>query len=1084
MFLGVWLPILALLLSTGFLTALDRDEALWLRYPALSPDGQRIVFSYRGDLFMVSSKGGEARPLTRHEAYDFSPVWSPDGQSIAFASDRYGNFDLFVIPADGGEARRLTFHSADDVPSAFGPDGNILFYSSRMDSVKSSYFPSGALPELYSVNPAGGRPSQVLTCGAVNARQSSSGQLIAYQLEKAYEDAFRKHDKSAFSRDVWLYDKGNNSHRQLTEDGWDDREPVFSPDDRVIYYLSERSGSFNVWKMPLEGSAKAEQLSFHTLHPVRSLTISASGDLCYSFDGALYILGKGQKEPRRVSVALRTDWQKNADPIFPIGGKATEMVVSPNEKEIAFIARGEVFVSSVDHGTTKQITHSPEQERSVSFSPDGRKLLFASETKGSWNLFEARLQRPDEPYFYSSTLVDVEPLLVSDKESFQPAYSPDGKELAFLEERTTLRILNLASKELRTVLGADKNYSYADGDQWFQWSPDSRWLVVSFMDRGRWMDEVGLVDATGRQPVLNLTNSGYYDSLPKWGLGGKLIYWTSDRHGMRSHGSWGAQGDVYGLFLTREAWDRFNLSKEDFELLKEKEKQDEEKKAESEKNKGDKKAQKDEKKPSPLIFEMRNLEDRRMRLTAHSSDLADFVLTPDGEKLFYLARFEKGFDLWVHEFRENKTKLLAKLNGRQPGMEMGKEGKFLYLINNGSIQKVAVADGTITPISYSGVLVQDARKEREYLFEHVWRQIYKKFYRDDMHGIDWPLMRKEYEKFLPHISHDYDLAEMMSELLGELNASHTGATYRPQHQDPDATADLGLFFDPDHQGDGLKVLEVIERGPLDRAESKVRPGSVIEKINGQIVKAGENHYPLLNRQADRRIRLSLRGEDGKTWDEVVKPINRGELSQLLYQRWVKTRRQETERLSKGRLGYIHVRGMNDASFREVYSEALGRFSDKEGLVIDTRFNGGGNLHDDLANFLNGEKYLEYTPRGQKIAEQPIRRWTRKSVVIQNEGNYSDAHMFPYAYRFMKIGKLVGMPVPGTGTSVWWETLHNGTITFGMPMVGYVTNDGKYLENNQVEPDIRVNNDPQSASEGKDLQLEAAIQSLLADIEKK
>lgn len=1081
---SIWLLILLFCLPGGSLKAASaQDEALWLRYPAISPDGQRIVFSYQGDLFLVSAQGGEAQVLTRHEAYDFNPVWSQDGQSIAFASNRYGNFDIFIMPVGGGEARRLTVHSADDIPTAFTRDGRVLFYSARMDSLRSTYFPSGVLPELYTVDTAGGRPQQLMTCAAVNADQSASGEFIAYQLEKSYEDIFRKHDKSAFTRDVWLYSQKDGTHRQLTEEGWDDRQPVFAPDDSAIYYLSERSGSFNVWKMPLEGSTSARQLTFHSDHPVRSLSLSEKQDICYSFDGALYVLEAGAKDPRRLTVMVKSDRLQNDDPVYGIGGKATEMAVSPNEKEVAFIARGEVFVTSVEHGTTKQITHTPEQERSVSFSPDGRKLLFAGEIGFSWNLYEARIQRSDEPYFFSSTLVKVETFWQSGKESFQPAYSPDGKSVAFLEERTILKVLNLADKQLRTVLAGDKNYSYADGDQWFQWSPDSRWLIVHFMDRGRWMDEVGLVDASGKEPVRNLTNSGYADSVPKWGLGGKMIYWVSNRHGLQSHGSWGSQNDVYGLFLTREAWDRFNLSKEEFELLQEKEKEAEKKKDED-KDKKRRKSDKEEKKIEQLSFEFRNLEDRRRRLTSHSSDLSDFVLTPDGEKLFYLARFEKGHDLWVHEFRENKTSLLAKLGGRYPGMEMGKEGKYLYLISQGAIQRIAVADGKSTPISYSGDMVLNAPAERSYFFEHVWRQIYKKFYVENMHGVDWPRYKKAYARFLPHIGHEYDLAEMMSELLGELNASHTGATHYPQHAKADATADLGLFFDPGHQGDGLKVLEIIEKGPLDTAQSKVVPGTLIEKINGQSIKAGENFYPLLNRQADKRVLLSLKGPDGRSWDEVVKPISRGELNQLLYQRWVRTRREETERLSKGRLGYIHVRGMNESSFREVYSEALGRFSDKEGLVIDTRFNGGGNLHDDLANFLNGKKYLEYTPRGQKISEQPIRAWTRKSVVIQNEGCYSDAHMFPYAYRFMKIGKLVGMPVPGTGTSVWWETLHSGTLNFGMPMVGYVTNDGRYLENNQVEPDIRVNNDPQSTEAGKDLQLEAAITSLLSDIDKK
>jgi tricorn protease len=318
-----------------------------------------------------------------------------------------------------------------------------------------------------------------------------------------------------------------------------------------------------------------------------------------------------------------------------------------------------------------------------------------------------------------------------------------------------------------------------------------------------------------------------------------------------------------------------------------------------------------------------------------------------------------------------------------------------------------------------------------------------------------------------------------------LNASHTGSGYRYNMNNGDATALLGLFYDQGHKDAGLKVKEVIAKGPIDKASSKVKEGTIIRKINGVTLTAGMNHYPLMNRQAGKKVLLTLYDPaTKKEWEETAKPIGINPLYRLLYDRWVKQRRDMTERMSKGRLGYVHVRGMNDASFRVVYSEVLGRYANKEGIIVDTRFNGGGNLHDGLANFLNGKKYFSYVPRGQKIAEQPIRSWIRKSIVVMNEGNYSDAHMFPYAYRALKIGKLVGMPVPGTGTSVWWESLQDPTLYFGIPEIGYLGSDGKFLENQQIEPDVKVNNDPVSAAKGRDKQIETAIKVLLKDIDNK
>ncbi len=378
--------------------------------------------------------------------------------------------------------------------------------------------------------------------------------------------------------------------------------------------------------------------------------------------------------------------------------------------------------------------------------------------------------------------------------------------------------------------------------------------------------------------------------------------------------------------------------------------------------------------------------------------------------------------------------------------------------------------------------------ERAYMFEHAWRQVKRKFYRADLHGVDWQAMKENYATFLPSIQNNRDFTELLSEMLGELNASHTGARYRPRGSDRDETADLGLLLDVHYQGAGLKVAEVLPQGPADLDTSKIEPGVLITHIDGQRIEAGDNPWPLLNKKADKLVRLGLHNpETNEDWEEVIKAISPRETQSLLYERWIRGRRELVDKLSGGRVGYVHIQGMNDGSFRRFYRDVLGRNSDKEALIVDTRFNGGGWLHDDLVAFLGGKDYIYFKPRGKEVGDlgaEPAFRWSRPVVVLQSESNYSDAHMFPYAFKQLQLGKLVGTPVPGTGTAVWWETLIDPSVVFGIPQVGMVTPEGEFLENLELEPDVLVYNSPESVARGEDLQLAKSVEVLLEQLDNK
>ena len=373
----------------------------------------------------------------------------PYSRSIAYANDTYGNFDVFLVAAEGGPSRRLTTHSAPEFPLSFTPDGReVLFSAQRMDARTNMLFPTGAASELYKVSIDGGRrPDQILTTPAMAAQYDRAGTRLLYEDWKGYENLWRKHHVSPVAHDLWLYNPATGQHRQLTRHGGEDRDPVWSPDQQSVYYLSEQSGSFNVWKMPLDQPEAAVQVTRFSRNPVRFLSIAGDGTLAFGYDGELYTLAPGASEPKKVAVRIAADARASRIENLKLAQGATEISPSPDGQEVAFVVRGQVFVASTEFGDTRRITDDAAQARSVSFSPDGRRLVYATERDGAWTLAEASLPaaRKDAPYFYSTAQVHIRTLLKNEHENFQPAYSPDGKEVAYLEDRVTLKVLNLAS---------------------------------------------------------------------------------------------------------------------------------------------------------------------------------------------------------------------------------------------------------------------------------------------------------------------------------------------------------------------------------------------------------------------------------------------------------------------------------------------------------------------------------------------------------------------------------------------------------------------------------------------------------------
>lgn len=1067
--------------------ALAQESPLWMRDCAISPDGTTIAFTYKGDIYTVPVSGGRAMQLTSHPAYDTAPVWSPDSKKIAFASDRMGSLDVFIVSREGGVPQRLTTHSGSETPIVFKDNGHVLFAAAIQPSAEDMQFPSGTFNQVYEVSVEGGRPRMFSSMPMEHISIRKDGKQWLYQDKKGYEDPWRKHHKSSIARDIWMYTPGTpGSYAKLTAFRGEDRDPVWAPDGESFYYLSEENGTFNVFKRRL-GSASSTQITRHTVNPVRFLTIAENGTLCYGLDGEIYTLAPG-KQPKKVKIEIMSD-RLDRDVIRQVlQNGVSEMAVSPDGDEIAFIVHGDVYVTSVEYQTTKQITDTPEQERDVDFSPDGRSLVYASERDGLWQIYQASLVKEDEKQFTYATEIKEERLTKSSKTSFQPQYSPDGKEVAFLEDRTAIRVMNLKSKKVRTVMDKKYQYSYSDGDQWFQWSPDSKWILSDFIGVGGWNNkDIVLLKADGKGEMHNLTQSGYNDGRAKWVLGGKAMIWSSDRAGFRSHGSWGAESDVYIMFFDLEAYEKFRMNDEDLALYEEAEKErkmkEAKEKAEQDKKKKGKKHKKDDKKEKEeeetLTFDLENCRDRVMRLTANSSLLGDALLSKDGNMLYYLTSFEGPQDLWVRDLKEGSTRILVKGIGRGYLVQSKQGG--IFICGGGGMREIDMRSGRPERIEFEAFFNYRPYAEREYIFEHAWQQVKDKFYMKDLHGVDWNGYKKVYEKFLPYINNNYDFAEMLSELLGELNASHTGARYSGRGGAM-PTASLGVFYDETYKGDGLKIKEIPAKSPFAQIKTKVTEGCIIEQIDGREVKKGEDYFPLLEGKVGRKIRLAVYNPDTKErFEETIRGIGAGQWNKVLYHRWVERNRAEVERLSGGRLGYIHIEAMNSESFRETYSELLGRYRHKEAVVVDVRHNGGGWLHEDLMVLLGGKEYQRFVAQGQYIGSDPFNQWTKPSCMLVCEDNYSNAHGTPQLYQALKLGKLVGAPVPGTMTAVWWENQIDPSLVFGIPQVGCVDMEGNYAENHELEPDVLIYNSPADVLQGRDAQLEAAVKILLDEL---
>ncbi len=1052
-------PALILFLSLVSLAGLAADDnANWggpfVRHPSISPDGRTVAFSWAGDIWTVPAGGGAARRITVHPAYDSNPVFSPSGKLIAFGSDRAGNNDVFAIDTAGaGEPVQLTYHGSSDRPVGWTPDGlDVIFLAVRDLSPRRIATP-------YRVPADGSRmPSKLWSVLAMHTAISPDGGTYAFT--RGYSPWYRKHYRGSGNYDIWLYNPADSSYRQFTAGDASEINPMFAGPDKRLYYVSERDGTFNLYRKPL-GSAPeeaGEQLTRFSGDGIRRSAISADGATAVFSRGTdIYLLSLGRPgEPRRLRVRLPADSRSNATVWETFTRDTESFTVSPDEKQAAAIVRGELFVvENVEDGITRRLSSTVTRETGPAWMPDSVSLLFTSDSAGSQDIYRIASADSALPMLYRARHFKLERLTSGSQDEHSPTPSPDGKKIAFVRGRGDLMVMDSdGSRPRMLVAGWDEPK--------FRWSPDSRWLAYSRNDI-EFNEDVWIVPADGAAGPVNVTRHPDADSDPVWSLDGRKLGFRSRRNGDNNV-------DVYFIYLRK---DDQELSPDQRRWREQDEKQQEEDKQDA---------------VPEVRIDFERIHERIVRVSSLPGDEGAPSISPDSKTFAFGASTDSENDLYTVDWNgKNLTRLTT--GGHSPaGIQYSPDGKTIYYLRSGGRpHKLTVAAKKTEALPLAARMDIDIRAERRQVFLEGWRVLNDYFYDPGFHGADWSAMR---DKYLPAVEagiparEDFD--DLVRLMLGELNASHLGIYPPGDGNKTVPVGALGVRLNETFEGPGFKVAEVLSRGPADREESRLAAGDVITSVAGQAALPGDNLYRLLYDAVDKLVLLKVRSPDGTQREVLIRPTGIGGQNDLVYHDWVDKRRAIVDSLSGGRLGYIHIRAMGWSSFeefeRELYSECHG----KDALVIDVRNNPGGWITDYLLAVLSVKRHAWTIPRGAKNSgypqdRLPVYSWVKPVATLCNELSFSNAEIFSHAFKTLGLGPLVGQTTGGAVISTGGTRLIDGSL-FRVPFRGwYVQGSGINMERQGAVPDIVVPEPPGEEGSGADSQLARAVGALMERI---
>jgi tricorn protease len=1031
----------------------------WLRFASIAPDGETIAFTHRGQIFVVPSDGGLAVPITSNGIYSHGAVWSPDSESLAFASTLNGSEDIYLTDFSG-TLTRMSWSERNEVPTSFSADGNsILFSTSGLgDAERSVQFALSRKSQLYAVDIETGRERLVLPNYAPEALWNRSMDKLVYTFDPAGDSEVRQHRVAANARQLYIFDPTTGKHvRVFDVDGKDRHDPVWSADGSTLYYLSEASGTLNVWRHEI-GSTTETQLTSFTGTPVRDLSIADDGTLAFINDGRIYVIARGNETAQAIEV-MTLDQRASLDQNVRIA-TADQFVSSPDGKHFAMTKLGNVFLLDAE-GNYRQVTTTPEEERDVAFAPDGSALIYASQRDHVWGLYGVELATGDD---LMTVPLDEKVLHIPENGSaYQPQFSPDGSKIAFVANKREVQVLDPETGVVTVLFDReDYNSSYGYGDQWFDWSPTSEDLLVLWRSTsGAGLARAAIVPADGSarpQPISTYVpdfSAGF------WSVDGSQVIGHTTLYADRTAQLHAVGADLYQIFISEEA-------RQDFLDLAE----------------GDV-AQDD---IAPKRYEVDTLPSER--LSGRLQDGVSYVYpTQDGKSLVTVTLSgETTYLISTVDLISGQSQVIQSLdvNEVQHVSHVAASNVIDFKSTNGVVRVPVFQPDQVQRVPVTMFSTYNPDKQRYAAFEQVWADLREWFYSPAFEGRDWETIGAKYRAYLPSIATDREFADLIENMFGELSASHLfshGATPEETQAGLGTHNDvLGVYLDYGYEGAGRRIAAILPGGPLDRKGLDIGPGDVIASINGSAVPEAGGISRLLDLNLQKSVVLGVTDSDGSNQRFVpVRPIDVWTENTLAAQRWRDARREMVDRLSNGCVAYQYVAHMMPDDYLGVLGTFSGTTKAKAALV-DIRSNGGGNLTRELITLLTGEPYGIVGREDGPWTVDPDNRWTGPSAVLVDSYSYSDASIFPQAYQDAGIGPLVGDEILNTGT---YRNQFTSRILPGynyyIPVLPVRRLDGTYYENRTIEPDIHVPFDPNNAGIGVDPQLEAAVAALMEQI---
>ena len=1063
-------------------------EARLVRYPHYH--NGRIVFTYLGDLWTADENGQNIQRLTVNRARDVYGRFSPDGKWIAFSSERNGNLDVFLIPASGGAPKQLTSHSADDTVLGWAADSrSVMFSSNRGEDF---------MPQLYLVSINGGVQWRAGTDMGVQASYSPDGKKLAYnQKSQVY---WRKYYRGSYQSDVMIMDVAAKKFTQVTDFEGLDSWPMWA-NDGFIYFVSDRDGNglTNVWRVG-ESGGKADRVTTFKAGDVRWPSISADGRMImFEHDFGIWKLDVNTKKATPISLNIDAETEDNLSEMQPFTGQADDFELAPSSRRIAFSIHGEIFTAPVEEGDIKQVTEGSARDRGVGYSPDGKWLSYVSDQSGREELFVVAVDGSAP----AQQLTDIDAL----KQSY--TWSPDSKTIAFVSSDDKLRTLNVASKQIAVL-----DSSRYGGLGTPSWSPDSKWIAYSKSDISRTSD-VYVIAASGEEKTPHkVTFDSYSDANPRFSPDGrKLFFQRVELAGGNSVSS----VQIYSVGL--EHLDRDPDDPEEREAETNQAAQQPEGAGEGGAPPARRPPQ--NRPPHETKMDWAGLKHRTRQITRMPFPVSNYIAAPDGRTLLFVTSEPAGLASVpvIYSIQDDGRRLARISSGLPPSedgeagggggggfgggiseLNLSRDGRTLFFRERNGIYSVAVggagapalATATVRPadagrrrINFNVRVRVDRQTEWAEMFDDGWRTMKYRFYDPQMHGFDWDAARAKYRPLVDFVGDRQELLNIINEMIGELNASHTGAAPPPRGPAGGgvSTGHLGVELEPDTAAGRYKVSYIYEDGPADKDWVRAKVGDYLLAINGKPVKVGDDYWQLLNNRLNRKVDVTLNSKptDEGSWHTRIEAIATTAYGQLRYDRWVKDRRQKVDELSGGRIGYLHIQAMNPPSLRK-FEKEIREFRNKEALVIDQRWNGGGNIEQELLAILVQRQYQVWQPRGTEATGRPFAGFFGPKVVLQNWRSASNAEMFPAGFRALGLGKVIGTPTMGAVIGTGSYSLIDGS-TVRTPGVGVFLADSKRtnMENYGVQPDILVDNKPEDTLAGRDRQLEAAVDELMKQL---